>query len=76
MGRCKKIGVGGGSGGGREGGPMRGLELIMSSQGQWEASKKTEPIGKQTDRHPDRYGDSMTELGQWGRFSENTCLFI
>ena len=24
-----------------EGGPMRGLELIMWSQGQWEASKKT-----------------------------------
>ena len=27
-------------GGGRKGGPMRGLELIMLSEGQWDASRK------------------------------------
>ena len=37
-------------------GPMRGLE-------------KTAPDG--TEPHTDRYGDSMSESAQWGRFSEN-----
>ena len=31
--------------GGKEGGPMRGLELIMGSQDQWEALKKNAPDG-------------------------------
>ena len=37
--------------GGREGGPMRGLELIMWSQGQWEALEKTasDDANRQTD---------------------------
>ena len=26
---------------------------------------------KQTDKQTDGHGDSMTELAQWGRFSEN-----
>ena len=33
----------------------------------------------QTDRQTDRHGDSMTELGQLGRFSENqsgTVLYV
>ena len=42
-------------------GPMRGLE------------KKLHPMD-QTDRHPDGFGDSMTESAQWGRFSENLIL--
>ena len=41
----------------REGGSMRGLELIMWCQGQWEASEKTAPDGadSHTDTHPDRW---------------------
>ena len=56
---------------------MKGLELIMWSQGQWEASKKTSPDGadrqtdKQTHRQTHGHGDSMTESAQCGRFSEN-----
>ena len=63
--------------GGREGGPMRGLELIMWSQGQWEASEKTAPDGahRQTSGH----GDSMTNSAQWGRVGEKEncgCLLL
>ena len=56
-----------------EGGPMRGLEMIVWPEGKWEASKKTASDGtdKQTNRHPDGHGDSMTESAQWGWFSEN-----
>ena len=42
--------------GGREWGPMRGLELIMWSQGQWEASEKTAPDG--TNRQTSGHGES------------------
>ena len=38
----------------REGGPMRGLELIMWSQGQWQALKKLHP-NIQTDVQKDRW---------------------
>ena len=40
-------------------GPMRGLEENCT---QWR---------KHRERHPDGHGDSITELAQWGRFSEN-----
>ena len=56
------------------GGPMRGLEMIMWPQSQWQASKKKNaPDGanRQTDKQTDGQGNSMTEVAQWGRFSEN-----
>ena len=42
--------------------PMRGLELIMWSKGQWEALKKTESNGadRQTNRQTDRHLDIAT----------------
>ena len=49
--------------------PIRGLELIMWSQGKWGASKKTASNG--ANRQTDRHRDSMTESAQWGRFSKN-----
>ena len=42
--------LGRGPGGGREGGPMRGLELIMWSHGQWKTSEKTAPDGTNCDK--------------------------
>ena len=43
----------------RDGGPMRGLKLIMWYQGQWEASEKT-ALMAQTHKQTSRHGDSMT----------------
>ena len=59
--------------GGREGGPKRGLELIMWSQGRWEAYKKTAPNGAdtKTDILTNGHGDSMTNSVQRGRVGEN-----
>ena len=53
--------------------PMRGQELIMWSQGQWAASKKTATDGadRQTDKQIHGHGNSMTNLAQWGRVGEN-----
>ena len=52
---------------------MRDLELIMWSQGQSEALKKTASDGanKHTNTQTDGHSDSMTESAQWGWFSEN-----
>ena len=51
---------------------MRGLELILWSQGQWEASEKTASNGadKHTNKHTDGHRDFMTESDQWSQFSE------
>ena len=46
---------------------MRGQDLIMWSEGQWEASKKTALDGA------DGHGDSMTNSVQWGQVGEN-CI--
>ena len=65
---------GGGSKKSFVGGPIRGLELIMWPQGQWEALKKKTALnctGRQTDRHTDGPGNSMTESAQWRQFSPN-----
>ena len=45
---------------------MRGLELIIWLEGQWEALKN-EPDGKkrQLDKQTDGHGDSMTKSAQW-----------
>ena len=69
------------------GGPMRGLELIMWPEGQWEAwnwscdlranerpPKKLHPMAQNhthTHRQTVGHGKSMTESDQRGRFSEN-----
>ena len=48
---------------------MRGRDLVMWPEGQWEASKKTALEG--ANRHTDGHGDSMfTNSAQWGRVGE------
>ena len=49
---------------------MRAGKLIMRSQGQREASKKTASNG--ANRQTSGHRDSMTDPAQWGRVSENT----
>ena len=56
-------------GGGREGGPMRSLGTDHVISGPMKCLKKTASDG--ADRQNHGHGDSMTELAQWGRFSEN-----
>ena len=59
---------------------MRGLKLIMWSQGQWEASKKIALKGdKQVDNDEDdntRTSRLLDQLGPEGRVSENTKYWI
>ena len=51
---------------------MRDLELIILSQGQWEASEKNGTRWRrQTDRHTNGHFDSMTNSAQLGRVGEN-----
>ena len=40
------------------------------------ASKTNAPDGAHTHTHTEPHGDSMTELAQWGRFSENSIQII
>ena len=53
---------------------MRGLGTDHVISGPMRGLKKTASNGadKQTHRHTDGHGDSMTELALWGRFSENS----
>ena len=60
--------------GGREGVPMRGQETDHVNSGPMRGLKKMYPMAqtnRQTNRQTDGHGDSLTELAQWGRFSEN-----
>ena len=59
---------------GKEGWPMRGRDLVMWSEGQWDASKKNALDG--ADISTDGHGDSMTNSAQWGRVGEKTSLLI
>ena len=45
---------------------MRGRDLVMWSEGQWEASTKTAPDGadRQTDKQRDGHGNSKTNSAQ------------
>ena len=58
---------------GKEGWPMRGRDLVMWSDDQWEASKK---IAWEGDKQTDRQTDTQTlwlldQLGPKGRVGEN-----
>ena len=51
---------------------MRGLGTDHVISGSMRGLRKTPSDG--ANRHTDGHGDSMTELAQWGRFSENSVF--